>query len=168
VPTARLRLKSARRYDDPAMREELAGRFAALGVAPERLVFDRGDLGMAAHLSFYGRIDISLDTTPFNGATTTFESLWMGVPVVALAGRTVMSRWAAAVLARIGRPEWTAGDEAGYAERAAELAAVAAGQDRAGLRARVQASALCDLGRHARDYERLYRALWRRWCARVP
>jgi hypothetical protein len=50
VPTARLRLKSARRYDDPAMREELAARFAGLGVAPERLIFDRGDLGMAAHL----------------------------------------------------------------------------------------------------------------------
>ncbi len=168
VPGSRLRLKSARRYDDPAMRQELENRFSALGVAPERLVFDRGDLGMAAHLSFYGRIDISLDTTPFNGATTTFESLWMGVPVVALAGRTVMSRWAAAVLSRINRREWTADDEGGYARIAAGLAAEAAGQDRAGLRARVQASALCDLGRHARDYERLYRTLWRRWCRRNP
>ena len=168
VPTARLRLKSARRYDDPAMRKELAGRFAEFGVASERLIFDRGDLGMAAHLSFYGRIDISLDTTPFNGATTTFESLWMGVPVVALAGRTVMSRWATAVLARIDRLEWAAADEAGYARIAAGLAAVAAGQDRAALRARVQASALCGLGRHARDYERLYRALWRRWCRQSP
>lgn len=166
VPGSRLRLKSARRYDDPAMREEMARRFAGLGVAPERLVFDRGDLGMAAHLSFYGRIDVSLDTTPFNGATTTFESLWMGVPVVALAGRTVMSRWAASVLARIGKPEWATVDEAGYARVAAALAAEAAGQDRAGLRARVQASSLCDLGRHARDYGRLYRALWRRWCLR--
>ncbi len=167
VPSSRLRLKSARRYDDPTMREVLARRFTELGVAPERLIFDRGDLGLAAHLSFYARIDVSLDTTPFNGATTTFESLWMGVPVVALAGRTIMSRWALAVLSRIGRQEWAAPDEAGFARIAAALAAAAPAQDRAALRAAVQHSALCDLPRHARDYERVYRALWRRWCRRT-
>ncbi|MBI3506082.1 MAG: hypothetical protein HY059_14675 [Proteobacteria bacterium] len=167
VPDARLRLKSARRYEDPAMREILSKRFAELGVAPERLIFDQGDFGLAAHLSFYGRIDVSLDTTPFNGATTTFESLWMGVPVVALAGTTIMSRWAFAVLSRIGRPEWAATDEAGFASVAAGLARAAASQDRAALRAAVQHSSLCDLPRHARDYERLYRTLWRRWCRKT-
>ena len=167
VPSSRLRLKSGQRYEDPTMREVVARRFAEFGVAPERLIFDRGDLGLAAHLSFYGRIDISLDTTPFNGATTTFESLWMGVPVVALAGTTIMSRWALAVLSRIGRQAWAAADEAGFARIAAELAAIAPSQDRAALRAAVQHSALCDLPRHARDYERLYRTLWRRWCRRT-
>ncbi len=167
VPGSRLRLKSARRYEDPAMRETILARFAGLGVAPERIAFDRGDLGLAAHLSFYGRIDVSLDTTPFNGATTTFESLWMGVPVVALSGVTIMSRWARAVLARIGRPDWAADDEAGFARIAAELAAAAPVQDRTALREAVRRSPLCDLQRHARDYERLYRALWRRWCRRA-
>ncbi len=164
VPGARLRLKSGTRYDDPAMRETIARRFAELGVDPDRLILDRGDLGLAAHLAFYERIDVSLDTTPFNGATTTFESLWMGVPVVALRGRTIMSRWASAVLARVGHGEWAADDEAGFARLAADLAGRAADQDRATLRARVAASAICNPARHARDYERIYRALWRRWC----
>jgi predicted O-linked N-acetylglucosamine transferase (SPINDLY family) len=166
VPAARLRLKSGTRYDESSMRETIERRFAELGIAAERIVFDRGDLGLAAHLEFYGRIDVSLDTTPFNGATTTFESLWMGVPVVALRGRTIMSRWASAVLARIGRAGWAADDEAGFARIAAELAAGAAGQDREALRARVAGSSLCDPAGHARDYERVYRALWRRWCRR--
>lgn len=166
VPGSRLRLKSGTRYDEPSMRDALRARFAELGIERDRLHFDRGDLGLAAHLSFYGRIDIALDTTPFNGATTTFESLWMGVPVVALRGRTIMSRWASAVLARVGRPDWAADDEAQFARLAAELAASAPSQDRAKLRACVGSSVLCDAGRHARDYERIYRALWRRWCRR--
>ncbi|MBI1244970.1 MAG: hypothetical protein GC202_08185 [Alphaproteobacteria bacterium] len=166
VPGSRLRLKSGTRYEEPTMRALIEQRFIEHGIDSGRLVFDRGDLGLAAHLAFYGRIDISLDTTPFNGATTTFESLWMGVPVVALRGRTIMSRWASAVLARIDRARWAAADEAEFAHIAAELANVAPVQDRADLRARVAASALCDSARHARDYERVYRALWRRWCSR--
>ncbi len=167
VPGSRLRLKSGRRYDDPATREAIARRFGELGVDPARLDFDRGDREMRAHLQFYNRIDIALDTTPFNGATTTFESLWMGVPVAALAGEALMARWAAAVLTRIGRPHWVAGDEAGYAALARRLADGAPAQDRAGLRAVLAGSTVCDGPGHARDYERLYRALWRRWCRRA-
>lgn len=165
VPGSHLRLKSAQRYDDPETVANFRDRFAALGVAPERIVFERGNLGLVDHLRFYQRIDLALDTTPFNGATTSFEALWMGVPIVALRGRTVMSRWTAALLARIGANDWAADDDAGYADLAARLAAAAPSQDRPALRARVAASALCNLQRHARDYERLYRALWRRWCA---
>jgi predicted O-linked N-acetylglucosamine transferase (SPINDLY family) len=167
VPGSRLRLKSGRRYEDPATREAIARRFADSGVELARIDFDRGDRDMHAHLEFYNRIDVALDTTPFNGATTTFESLWMGVPVVALAGGALMARWAAAVLARIGRPQWAAEDEAGYAVLARRLADEAPAQDRAGLRAVLAGSAVCDARGHARDYERLYRALWRRWCRRT-
>jgi predicted O-linked N-acetylglucosamine transferase (SPINDLY family) len=167
VPGSRLRLKSGRRYDDPATREAIARRFGELGIDPARLDFDRGDREMRAHLEFYNRIDVALDTTPFNGATTTFESLWMGVPVAALAGEALMARWAAAVLTRIGRPDWAADDATGFAVLARRLADAAPAQDRAGLRAAVAGSPICDGPRHARDYERLYRALWRRWCRRT-
>jgi predicted O-linked N-acetylglucosamine transferase (SPINDLY family) len=165
VPNSRLRLKSAQRYDDPETAANFGARFADLGVAPERIVFERGNLGLVEHLRFYRRIDLALDTTPFNGATTSFESLWMGVPIVALRGHTIMARWTAALLARIDAADWAADDDAGFADLAARLAAAAPRQDRPALRARVAASSICNLSRHARDYERLYRALWRRWCA---
>jgi predicted O-linked N-acetylglucosamine transferase (SPINDLY family) len=165
VPDSQLRLKSSQRYDDPETVANFRARFESLGVAPERVVFERGNLGLVEHLRFYQRIDLALDTTPFNGATTSFESLWMGVPILALRGQTIMARWTAALLARIGAADWAADDAAGFAALAARLAVAAPHQDRPALRARVAASALCNLQRHARDYERLYRALWRRWCA---
>jgi protein O-GlcNAc transferase len=167
VPNSRLRLKSGRRYDDPETREAIARRFGEFGVDVARLDFHRGDREMRAHLEFYNRIDVALDTTPFNGATTTFESLWMGVPVVTLLGDSLAARWAAVVLIRIGRPDWVASDEAGYAALARRLAAQAPAQDRPGLRADLAESSICDGPGHARDYERLYRALWRRWCRRT-
>jgi predicted O-linked N-acetylglucosamine transferase (SPINDLY family) len=77
-----------------------------------------------------------------------------------------MARWSAAELARIGADDWTAADADSYAALAARLAAQAPHQDRAALRARVAASSLCDLPGHALAYERLYRALWRKWCAK--
>jgi protein O-GlcNAc transferase len=167
VPGSQLRLKSGQRYDDPDTVANFVQRFAAYGIGAERLVFERGNPNLVDHLRFYQRIDLALDTTPFNGATTTFEALWMGVPVLALRGTTVMARWSAAELARIGADDWTAADADSYAALAVRMAAQAPHQDRAALRARVAASALCDLPGHARAYERLYRALWRRWCAKT-
>ena len=166
VPGSKLRLKSGQRYDDPDTVANFVQRFADFGIGAERLVFERGNPNLVDHLRFYQRIDLALDTTPFNGATTTFEALWMGVPVLALRGSSVMARWSAAELARIGADDWTAADADSYAALAARLAAQAPHQDRAALRARVAASALCDLPGHALAYERLYRALWRKWCAK--
>jgi predicted O-linked N-acetylglucosamine transferase (SPINDLY family) len=88
----------------------------------------------------------------------------MGVPVATLAGRTVPQRWTAAILSRLGRPDWCAQDVEGFARVAARLAAEAPAQDRAALRAAVLASPLCDLKGQARAYERLYRAMWARAC----
>ncbi len=166
VPGSRLRLKFMRAYLDPAMRELVAARFAAHGIDPGRVAFETGELGRDAHLSFYAQVDVALDTFPFTGSTTTFEALWMGVPVVSLRGRTVASRWTAAILSRARRPEWCADDVQGFAALAARLAGEAAGQDRAGLRAAVASSSICDLRGQARAYERLYRAMWARACRR--
>ena len=165
VPNARLKLKFMRAFGEPAMRALFASRFVARGVAPERILFADEALAHDAHLRFYAEIDVALDTYPFTGSTTTFEALWMGVPVVTLAGTTVLQRWTAAMLARAGFSDWCASDDASFARIAAELAATAASQDRASVRAKVEKSTLCDLPGQARAYERLYRAMWRRWCA---
>jgi protein O-GlcNAc transferase len=90
----------------------------------------------------------------------------MGVPVVTLLGNTMMSRWAASMLVRVGRANWVATDEAGYVARAAEWARDVDGlaELRRTLRGEVVASRLCEAGRAVRHLERAYRALWRRWC----
>ncbi|MCM0019899.1 MAG: tetratricopeptide repeat protein [Tagaea sp.] len=167
VDGSTLRLKFHTAYREKEVRDDLAARFAAHGVAPDRLVFELGAIGNEDHLRFYERVDVALDTFPFTGSTTTFEALWMGVPVVTRAGATVVSRWSTGMLARIGRRDLAAGDDASFVTLAAREAANAKHQDREGLRRAVRNSVLCDGPRQARDFERAYRALWRRWCARA-
>jgi protein O-GlcNAc transferase len=165
VPGSRLLLKFMRAFGEPAMRDLFAGRFAARGIDPGRIGFALGSLDRNPHLEFYADIDIALDTFPFTGSTTTFEALWMGTPVLTLTGTTVLQRWTTAMLTRAGFAAWCAHDDASFAAMAQRLASLAATQDRAGIRAAVAASALCNMAGQARGYERLYRALWRRWCA---
>ena len=169
VPDARLMLKYRNALSSGRLRERLYALFGAEGVGPERIlmVSSTGPADpVGAHLALYNHIDIALDTVPFNGSTTTFEALWMGVPVVTLLGDTMMARWAASMLVRVGRPNWVALDERGYVDRAAEWSADLDGLAhlRRTLRQEVEASRLCDAGRAVRNLERVYRALWRRWC----
>ncbi|MBI1246180.1 MAG: tetratricopeptide repeat protein [Alphaproteobacteria bacterium] len=164
VPQARLALKFMRAYEEPAVRAGVCERFAARGVDPARISFDTGGRSRDGHLAFYNRIDVALDTFPFTGSTTTFEALWMGVPVVTLRGRTVPQRWTAAILARARREEWCADDIEGFARIAARLAAESPNQDRAVQQSAIAGSSLCDLEGQARAYERLYRAMWARAC----
>jgi len=164
VPTARLRLKFMRAYAEAAMRELVTKRLAQRGIDPSRIEFETGAIGRDAHLDFYSHVDVALDTFPFTGSTTTFEALWMGVPVASLRGTTVPSRWTAAILARARREHWCADDVDGFAAVAARLADEAPRQDRAAQRAAIAASSICDLPGQARAYERLYRAMWTRAC----
>ena len=95
APAARLILKFKNWFGNPGLRERA---LKALAVDPARVEFRVGDTGAHAHLSLYNEIDIALDPEPFSGSTTTFEALWMGVPVVTLAGATMASRWSASML----------------------------------------------------------------------
>ncbi len=167
VPGSKLRLKFMRAYAEEAMRTMVIKRFVLRGIEAGRIEFELGAIGRDAHLDFYSGVDVALDSFPFTGSTTTFEALWMGVPVVSLRGLTVPARWTAAILARAGRGEWCADDAPGFAAIAARLAREAPAQDRAALRAAVAGSSICDLPAQARAYERLYRAMWARQC-RAP
>ncbi|HEY3850376.1 MAG TPA: hypothetical protein VGL87_05370, partial [Steroidobacteraceae bacterium] len=111
-------------------------------------------------------VDVALDPFPFTGSTTTFEALWMGVPVVTLAGRAMAGRWSASILHALRLDELVAGSRDEYVRLARELATdpERLGALRAGLRARVSGSPMCNGKARARQVERIYRALWRRWC----
>lgn len=164
VPGSRLLLKAPSLRDD-AVRARFGGLFAAHGVAAGRLEF-RGPTGLPAMMQEYGEIDVGLDPTPYNGGTTTLQALWMGVPVVTLAGRNFVGRMGASFLRTIGRPEWIAADADDYVAQAAHLAETCPlwRPRRGELRARMQASPLCDIGAYVAGLEALYRRMWHAYC----
>jgi predicted O-linked N-acetylglucosamine transferase (SPINDLY family) len=118
------------------------------------------------YLATYARIDIALDPFPYHGGTTTCDALWMGVPVVTLAGATHAGRVGASLLGAVGLAELIVGDREAYVATAVELARDRGRRAalRAGLRQRLANSPLMDGAGYARRLESAYRAMWRAWC----
>jgi predicted O-linked N-acetylglucosamine transferase (SPINDLY family) len=115
----------------------------------------------------YGRIDVALDTFPYNGTTTTCEALWMGVPVVTLTGDTHMSRVGLSLLSAVGHCEWSATTVEDYIGIGARLAAASAMRSdlRLQLREQMKCSVLLDHCGQASRFGAALRACWRNWCA---
>ena len=164
VPGSQLFLKYGQ-LADASVRQRTCERFAAHGIASERLVLEghspRGD-----YLAAYQRVDIALDPFPFPGGTTTMEALWMGVPVLTLQGERFLARQGVGLLMNAGLPEWVAVDAEDYVARAVaharDLQALAA--LRARLRQQVLASPIYDAPRFAQHFEAALRSMWQRWC----
>jgi predicted O-linked N-acetylglucosamine transferase (SPINDLY family) len=168
LPGARLILKT-RTLGDPEVRDRYTAMFEGHGI--ERARVDLLPASPHAELmAKYNEIDIALDPFPYSGGLTTCEAMWMGVPVVALAGETFAGRHAASHLHNAGLSDWVVEGPEDYvtvAERwSRDLAALA--ELRAGLRQRMAASPLCDGPRFARNLEAAFRAMWRRWCEGAP
>jgi predicted O-linked N-acetylglucosamine transferase (SPINDLY family) len=165
VPGSRLLLKN-RAVGEAASERRWQAGFAEAGIRPERVEGVGHVADKTAHLACYGRVDIALDSFPYHGTTTTCEALWMGVPVVTLAGPTHVSRVGASVLGNLGLAELVATSPGDYVRIAAGLAGDLprlAGL-RATLRTRMETSPLMDAPAFARDMEAAYRAMWRTWC----
>ena len=117
---------------------------------------------MEEHLKLYNAIDIGLDPFPFNGATTTCEALWMGVPVITLLGDRHVGRVGASILKNVGLTDFIAQDIDGYIELAINMADNInyLQEIRQGLRERMQSSPLCDGNSFASDVENAYQDMW--------
>lgn len=144
-------------------------RLSAAGLPMARVEL-RGASTHSDLLAQYGEIDIALDTFPYNGGITTLEALWMGRPVVAVHGDTMISRQSAAILRVAGLEDLVARSVGEMVELAASLSA-----DRerllglaSELRGRLAASAVCDAQAFTRSLEKAYREAWRAWCAGSP
>src|SRR3989344_1421868 len=166
VPDAHLFIKN-HSLTDPVTRERYYGLFEAHGVSRTRVALMGSTPSQQDHLALYSRVDIALDTFHYNGTTTTCEALWMGVPVITLAGRHHAGRVGVSLLSSAGFPEWIAGSPEQYIALAAGLAAdlpkLAA--LRARLRTHMAASPLYDRKAFAAKVETAYREIWRRYCA---
>jgi protein O-GlcNAc transferase len=152
---------------DAETRAHFARLFEANGIAAGRVEMLGYLPNPADHLNLYNRIDLALDTFPYNGATTTCEALWMGVPVVTFAGASHVARVGLSLLSNLGLEELVARDLDGYVDLALALARdpdrIAA--MRAGLRARMAAAPLLDGPGFTRDLEAAFREMWNGWCA---
>lgn len=167
APEARLLLKSRSLADEPTC-ARIRAEFESHGIDASRLELVAWIGNPAEHLRLYERIDLALDPFPYNGTTTTCEAMWMGVPVLTLAGERHAARVGASLLTQVGLQDFVTESLDAYVDRAIalarrpnELAAV-----RRDLRRSMSASPLCDSAGFARDVERAYRALWREWCRR--
>jgi predicted O-linked N-acetylglucosamine transferase (SPINDLY family) len=161
LPESRL-LLHARPGSHRARVWELAAR---QGVAPARVSFvDR--VPTTEYFRLYQQIDVALDPFPYGGGTTTCDALWMGVPVVSLAGRMAVGRGGLSILSNVGLADLVADDCPQYVRIAAALARdlPRLARLRAALRGRMQGSPLMDAPRFARNVEAAYRTIWRRWC----
>lgn len=166
VPDSRLLIKY-NGLDEPAMRQRLLDEFAGLGVDGSRLDLRGRTPSHFAHLQCYDEVDIALDSFPYNGTTTTCEALWMGVPVVVLAGQTHASRVGVSLATNSGLPELVADTRQQYVEIAASLAAGTdrLAQLRVSLRQRLALSPLLNAADFTGNIEAAYRTIWQEWCA---
>ncbi|HEY8750669.1 MAG TPA: tetratricopeptide repeat protein [Tepidisphaeraceae bacterium] len=161
VSASRLMLHALEGDHRSAARERLALR----GIDPSRIEFINR-LPSAQYFQQYNQIDVALDPFPYPGGTTSCDALWMGVPVVTLAGRTAVARGGVSILSNIGLPELIAQSREQYVDIAAGLAGNQSRLTslRSGLREQMRSSKLMNAPRFARDVESAYRAMWREWC----
>ncbi|HEX8524135.1 MAG TPA: tetratricopeptide repeat protein [Tepidisphaeraceae bacterium] len=165
-PASKLLLKSLGLGDD-GLRQQIITRFAANNIAADRLELRPLDPTRDAHFASFAGIDITLDTFPYAGTTTTCESLYMGVPVVTLTGESHRSRVGHSILETVGVPHLIAADESNYIDIAANLASDvhALNKIRQSLRPQMQLSPLMNEKRSTRNLEQIYREIWQRWCS---
>jgi predicted O-linked N-acetylglucosamine transferase (SPINDLY family) len=165
LPGARLLIKSPY-LEDSEVLVSVREKLAAAGIATDRVELLGFFASPTEHLAAYSRVDVALDTFPYNGTTTTCEALWMGVPVVSLIGDRHASRAGLSLLTAVNHSDWAAETPEAYIEKATLLANDRPSREvlRQTLRADFTASILCDHAGQASRFESALRYSWRKWC----
>jgi predicted O-linked N-acetylglucosamine transferase (SPINDLY family) len=157
VPDSRLILHAG----SGSHRDGISQKFSNSGIESHRITFIE-KLSLPKYMNQYSQIDIALDPFPYVGGTTTCDALWMGVPIITLAGQTAISRGGVSILSNIGHPEMIAHTPEEYIKIAADLAG---DRDRllnlrSTLRDQMSASPLMNGKLFAFDMEAAYRQMW--------
>lgn len=164
VPSSKLLLESAG-LGGVDMQERVRLSFVAHGVEGDRLILM--ERSPAQQYVLYHKVDIALDPFPCNGGTTTYDALWMGVPLITLAGTTFVSRMGVSYLSNLGLLDLIAQTPDQYVEIARRISADTEKLNtlRLGLRDLMESSALMDQDRFARNLDAAYLAMWSKWCS---
>ena len=165
VPHSVLRLKN-QRYRDESTRKLFLERIGRHGIPEERVKLEYDRQGFAEHYAAYGEVDIALDPFPYNGTTTTCETLWMGVPVITLEGLAHVSRVGVSILRTVDLPELIAQTEQDYIRIASRLS-----EDidllvwiRRTMRERLSQSPLLNGKTFTAFLEKAYILMWEQYC----
>jgi protein O-GlcNAc transferase len=168
VPNSKMVIKY-QGMDSEFMYELIHGIFTSHDVAKERVIILGRDDSHGDHMGRYNTIDIGLDPFPYNGTTTTLDALWMGVPVVVLAGNTHVSRVGVSQMSNLNLQEMIAQNTDEYVDIATALAndlpRLAALRD--GLRQRMATSPLTNVPRFTRFLETAYQDMWSRYIEKI-
>lgn len=166
VPNARFFMK-CKQMRDERVQARIKADFARHGIDPGRIGMASFVPSVQEHLNKYAGVDLALDTFPYNGTTTTCEALYMGVPVLTIAGNNHRGRVGLSLLTAMG----LAGEFVMPSVEAYIARAIALGQNpgrlaeiRPTLRGAMERSPLRDEVGFTRTLEEAYRGLWRRWC----
>lgn len=162
IPHARLMLGNV---TDRGVQQQMIEQFRKAGVAADRLIL-QPRMSLSDYLALHHKIDLALDPFPYNGGTTTMHSLWMGVPVITMAGEHMASRCAVPLLSRVGLSEFITHNEEEYLQCATQMAQnlPSLNRIRQSIRDRMSESS-CEPGTVTRHLEAAYREAWRKWCA---
>jgi protein O-GlcNAc transferase len=162
VPNSRLVLKDLS-TGDAGVQKGILDTFATHGISTGRITFLEQQAWIIDHLASYGAVDIALDTYPYNGATTTMEALWMGVPVISLVGNRTASRYGLSFLSGAGLQDLAVDSPEAYVKAALKLSNNL--QDlstlRMQLRQRIGQSPLCNGSDFARAVENAFSQMWK-------
>ena len=157
VPGSKLLLKS-KLFIEVESKDEVQFCFSKRGIGPDRLILREWTQTLESHLEVYGGVDIALDTFPYNGTTTTCESLWMGVPVVSRYGSVHRSRVGLSILSQLGMPSLATDSAREYIKQAVRMACneTRLRSLRKSLRSVVAHSPICDAQSTTREMEQYY------------
>lgn len=166
VPKSRLYLK-CKQLKTEGVRERVLGYFAAQGIDRTRIQMESFVPSVQEHLNQYAKIDLALDTFPYNGTTTTCEAMWMGVPVLTIEGYRHTGRVGLSLLHAVGlHEEFVVSSVEDYVSKAIAMGRAPArlAELRTRLRDSVARSPLRDEIGFTRTLEETYRELWKAWC----
>lgn len=160
LPNARLYFQS-RAYADENIRSKLLQRLVKVGIAAERIEI-RPATTRADYLASHNEIDFILDTFPYPGGTTTCEALWMGVPTITVAGRSMIERQGAMINLSLGLDDWVAESFEEYVSKAIGFAGNAAEirKNKLSIRQRFNTSPLVDAQKFAGDFKTALEGMW--------
>jgi protein O-GlcNAc transferase len=164
VPDSRILLKY-KAMDTDFLRDRFSGWFYKEGIARERLQF-AGLSRIPEYLASFGEIDIALDPFPYQGGSTTLDTLWMGVPLVALAGRMAVQRSSTSILKSVGLADMVTDSPEQYVKAAVFLTEIVGKIPdlRQNVRKALESSPFMDGQGFTRELEAGYRDMWRTWC----
>jgi len=164
IPESKILLQAAA-YDDPDIVKYFLACFEKYGIKRHR-IHCFGTLPFEQYLRLHHQIDIMLDTQPWTGHTTSCHALWMGIPILTLAGNRHASRIGQRLMHAINLPDWIARDHEDFVKKAVQFAKDRKGLDslRRNMRTRINESGISNKKQYVHSLEKVLRQLWMKWC----